>query len=267
MRSLAAILFVYFLTATLLFAQGEINDQEKIFFRNERTFAVTISTNGYGLNYRYAKRLDARRKTLYELGIGQIKHEKEYKISDYNSQSLGGSYVYGKLNSLFYVRLGIGFQKELYRKEDRGGISIRYFYNFGPSLGLQKPVYYDVQVYDFDQNGQPIYVRKRMKYEEHIYTIERKAPFYVGFSELTLVPGVYGKLGFTFEFSKADEVFNAIEVGIIADAYIKKIPIMDNSHNHFIFPGAYVSYRFGKIIDSQFTGRGRGKVDELLSDD
>jgi hypothetical protein len=264
MRTVVAIVVMACGGVTNILAQGEIDDLEKIFFRNERTYAFTLSTNGYGGNFRYAKRIDARRKTTYEIGFNYIKHEKEYKISYSTSQSLGGSFVYGKTNSLFALRLGIGGQKEIFRKEDKGGISIRYFYNFGPSFGLQKPVYYDVIVQDPNNNN--IQVRRRMKYETHIILVERKAPVYVGISETTLVPGVYGKFGFTFEFGKSDRSFNAIEVGIAADAYIREIPIMANDYNHFIFPAGFVTYRFGKIIDSQFSGRKKTKIDELIVD-
>lgn len=266
MRPYAAI-FTLLLSGlfTVVTAQGEVDDQERIFFRNEKTYAATLGTNGFAGNFRFAKRLDARRKTLYEIGFAYIKHEKEYKISYSSSQSLGGSYVFGKTNSLFTLRMGIGFQKELFRKEDKGGISVRYFYNFGPSLGFQKPVYYDVWVNDESSGGNTV-VRRRMKFEPHILAVDRKAPFYVGVSETTLVPGIYGKFGFTFEFSKADEVFNAIEVGIIVDTYIKKVPIMANEHNHFIFPAGYVSYRFGKVINAQFSGRDRNQIDDMLTE-
>ncbi len=266
MRPLAYILFFFLFATCRLSAQGEIDEQEKIFYRNEKTYAATLSTNGFAGNFRYAKRLDARRKTLYEIGFTYIKHEKEYKISSNSTPNLSGRFVFGKTNSLFSLRMGIGSQKELYRKEDKGGISIRYFYNFGPSFGLQKPVYYDVIVLEEDVNGDNVYVRKRMKFEPHVLDVVQRAPFYVGLDEITLIPGIYGKFGFTFEFSKADEAFNAIEVGLVVDAYIKKIPIMANEHNHFIFPAGYISFRFGKVIDSQFSGRKRNKLDEVLTD-
>jgi hypothetical protein len=255
MRTVAAILLFILISLPQLFSQGEIDEQEKIFYRNERTYAAILSTTGISGNFRYAKRVDAFKKTLYEIDFAQIKHEKEIKISYSSSQQLGGSFVYGKLNSLFTLRGGIGLQKELYRKEDKGGISIRYFYTFGPSIGLQKPVYYEVLI-----DG----AYKKIRFESHI-VIERKAPFYYGLKETTLVPGAYGKFGLTFEFGKSDVVFNAIETGIVVDAFIKTVPIMANNQNHWIFPSFFLSYRFGKIINAQFKSNSN-KVDQILSE-
>ncbi len=265
MKTITAILFFIGIISLPLFSQGEIDDQQKIFYRNEKTYAFSLNSNGFGANFRYARRIDAFKKTLYETGINLIKHEKEIKISISNSQQLGGSFVYGKLNAFATIRGGIGLQKELFRKEDKGGISIRYFYTFGPSIGLLKPVYYDVIVYEEDSQGIDVQVRKRMKFESHILMIERKAPFYVGFDELSVMPGAYGKFGFTFEFGKSDVIFNAIEAGIVLDVFIKKVPIMANEQNHWIFPAFFLSYRFGKVINAQFKTQ-TSKIDEILTD-
>ena len=261
MKTVTAILFLIVIISLPLFSQGEIDDEEKIFYRNEKTYAFTLNSNGYGFNFRYARRADAFKKTVYEAGLNVVKHEKEIKISLSNSQQLGNSFVYGKLNSFVTLHCGIGLQKELFRKEDKGGISIRYFYAFGPSIGFTKPVYYIVLT---DTNGDGFYEEHTQKFETHILNIERKAPFYKGFKEISLIPGVYGKIGFTFEFSKSDAAFNAIEAGVVMDAFIKKIPIMANDQNHWIFPAFFVSYRFGKIVDAQFKTR-RNKIDEVLT--
>jgi hypothetical protein len=263
MRTVAAILFFSLVILVPLFSQGEIDEQEKIFYRNERTYAVKLSSTGIGGNFRYAKRIDAFKKTLYELEFAQIKHVKEIKISYSSSQQLGGSFVYGKLNSFFTLRAGIGMQKELYRKEDKGGISIRYFYTFGPSIGFKKPVYYDVLVYEMNADSVLVQVPKRMKFESHII-VEKKAPFYIGLKETGIIPGAYGKIGFTFEFGKEDQVFNAIETGISVDAFIRVVPIMANDQNHWIFPSFFLSYRFGKVINAQFKDK-TNKIDVVLS--
>jgi hypothetical protein len=263
MKTITAILFLEWLIFLPVFSQGEIDNENKIFYRNEKTYAITLNSNGLGINFRYARRIDAFRKTIYEIELNQIKHE--IKISFSNSQQLGGSFVYGKLNAFAALHGGIGFQKELFRKEDKGGISIRYFYAFGPSVGFLKPVYYDVIVNEENDQGILVQVPKRMKFESHIIMIQRKAPFYVGFDELSVVPGAYGKLGFTFEFGKSDVIFNAIETGIILDAFIKKIPIMANDQNHWIFPAFFLSYRFGRVVNAQFKNK-HTKVEEILTD-
>jgi hypothetical protein len=256
MKTISAILFFILLNLMSAFSQGEIDTQSKLLYRNERTLALTINTNGYGGDFRYAKRLDAFRKSLYVLEFSYIKHEKEAKITLLTSQQIGNSFVFGKLIAFYALRGGIGFQKELYQKQDKGGISIRYFYHVGPVIGIKKPIYYEVET----DSGRVV----TMKFESHITTIDRKAPFYKGLDELSLVPGAYGKFGFTFEFSKNDQVFSAIETGMAMDAFIKEIRIMDNNENHWLFFSFFLTYRFGKVIDSQFNNK-TNKLDEMLS--
>ena len=55
------LLIIFFLTGYCIIpvlAQGEINEQQKIFFRNERSFAFLLNSDGYGGSYREAKRID-----------------------------------------------------------------------------------------------------------------------------------------------------------------------------------------------------------------
>jgi hypothetical protein len=258
MRTVSAILIFTLFIITSVFPQGEIDDQKKIFYRNERTFAATLNSNGYGGNFRYAKRLDGFRKSTYEIDLFYVKHEKEAKITIYSSQQLGNSFVFGKLNSFFTLHVGIGLQKEIFEKHDKGGISIRYFYNFGPTIGILKPIYYEVIT---DTSGSVV----TMKFESHLINIQRKAPFYVGLKEISFVPGAYSKFGFTFEFSKSEKVISAIETGIAIDAFVKKMPIMANNENHWLFFSFFLSYRFGKVIDAQFKNK-TTKLDEVLTE-
>ena len=117
-------------------------NSKKYFFRNERSFGISLNTDGIGFGYRGAKRIDYRNKKIFEIDFGTLKHPKEYKIS--NPYTTGGNFVFGKLNSTFYLRGGIGRQHELFKKADLGGIAIRYFYSAGPVLAIYKPIYYRV---------------------------------------------------------------------------------------------------------------------------
>ncbi len=73
------ILSVLVLSGTLtLYAQGELNEQQKVFFRNEKSFAFLLNTDGWGLSYRAAKRIDFLNKNLLEIDFGIMKSAKEY---------------------------------------------------------------------------------------------------------------------------------------------------------------------------------------------
>jgi hypothetical protein len=227
-------------------AQGELDEQQKVFFRNERSFGISLNSDGIGFGYRGAKRIDFRNKRIFEIEGGTLKHQKEYKIS--NPYTTGGNFVFGKLNSTFYLRGGIGRQHELFKKADLGGIAIRYFYSAGPVLALYKPIYYRV-LYPVSVNE---FIIKEEKFSTSIalpQDIYGRAAFTKGLNEIKVMPGLYAKGGFNFEYSKEDKVIHAIEVGAQLNAFPKEIPIMATTTNKAIFFSLFVSYRFGMIID------------------
>ena len=76
-----------------------------------------------------------------------------------------------------------------------------------------------------------------------------KASFTKGLNETKIMPGLYAKAGFNFEYSKEDKIIHAIEIGGQINAFPKKIPIMAVSDNKSIFFSLFVSYRFGIILD------------------
>ncbi len=245
---------------TYVLAQGELDEQDKIFYRNERTYAFLLNSNGIGGNFRYAKRIDGFRKTLYEAEINYLKHPKEKRIT---LAETNRSIVYGKLNSVFNIKGAIGNQKELFQKRDLGGISIRRFYNIGFSLAFLKPVYFEF----YDQVESKYYYDK---FQEHGNFVGR-GPFTMGFNEITLSPGAYVKFGYSFEYSKVDETFHALEIGIALDAYFKPVKIMDTKQENvffflpenYFFPTLFLSYRFGKVINSQFNSK-LNAIDDIL---
>ncbi|MCX6326675.1 MAG: hypothetical protein NT144_08535 [Bacteroidia bacterium] len=246
MKKLLIIAVLFAFSTVSLYAQGELDEQQKVFFRNEISFAILLNTDGIGVSYRGAKRIDYLNKRLIEIEAGTLKHPKEYKLSNPYSQS--GSFVFGKLNSTFYLRGGIGHQHELFKKADLGGIAIRYFYSAGPVIALYKPYFYKV-LYPISANEFEI---KEERFDVSIalpQDIYGRASFTKGLDEIKVLPGLFAKGGFNFEYSKEDKIIHAIEIGAQINAFPKKVPIMAGSDNKTIFFSLFISYRFGMIID------------------
>jgi hypothetical protein len=245
MKKLLIIAVMFLFGEVTLSAQGELNEQQKVFFRNERSFAILLNTDGVGISYRAAKRVDYLNKHFLEIEAGTLKDPKEYSQSNDYDNTL----IFGKLNSTFYLRGSIGHQHELYKKADLGGIAIRYFYEAGPVFAIYKPIYYKV----INVSGNT-YEIKEQKFDASIAIpddIYSKAPFTKGLNETKVMPGLFAKGGFNFEYSKEDKIIHAIEVGAQINAFPEKIPIMFISNNKAIFFSLFVSYRFGIIIDPQ----------------
>ena len=248
-----------------VFAQGEIDLQPKVFYRNEWSIAAMFNSNGFGVNYRYGQRIDAANKRLFEVDFAYMKDPKEQK--SYGINESGAKYVEGKKNLAFNFRFGYGKQHELFRKHDLGGIAIRYFYNFGPSLVLLKPIYYDIgewipipQMPGYSQ-WEPFPPAKKYdsNWQSNNYHISNRASFFKGFDEIKPLPGAFAKFGFNFEFGKEDRIIHALEAGLIAEGFVKKLEIMDFTNpnvnlkkyaqNQQFFLTLFVSYRFGRIVD------------------
>jgi hypothetical protein len=250
------------LTILPVYTQGEIDNQDKIFYRDERTFSAFLTSNGFGGNYRYGKRQNARNKRLYEIDFLSVKHPKETKLSTpqiYNTRS----FVYGKTNSFFALRPLIGFQQELYRKIDKGGISIRYFYAGGPAIGLYKPIYYEVLTSVSPDNRLGYFDTQKFDPSIQHTTIYGRASFFKGLKETKIVPGATFKLGTSFEYSTVDELIHAIELGVSVDAFIKKIPIMAIDRNPRLFVSLFLGYRFGKVINAGVSAKSKEEKEAI----
>jgi hypothetical protein len=244
---ITAVLFVIGINYAL--GQGELDEQQKVFFRNERTGAIYFSTDGYGLSYREGKRINYLNKRLIEFDIGHLVHPKEVKLSNTYVQS-PGTFVFGKINSVFFLRGGLGHQHEIFKKADLGGIAIRYFISGGPVIAFCKPIYYKILDPVNGQGTEFRIVIEKFDITKHDPTmIYGRSSFFKGFNETKLKPGLYVKGGFNFEYSKQDKIIHAIEIGAQINGFFTEVPIMATASNKAVFFSLFLSYRFGVVID------------------
>jgi len=247
MKKLLIIAVGFLFVIDFIYGQGDLNQQPKIFFRNEKSFGILLNTDGFGISYRTGKRIDFLNKKIFEVDLGTLKHPKEVKLSNPYYQT-PGTFVFGKINSVIFMRGGPGHQHEIYKKADLGGVAIRYFYSGGPVIALYKPIYYKIlhpiSSTEFEIKEEKFDVKKHEP--SMIYS---KSSFTKGLNEMKFLPGLYAKGGFNFEYSKEDKIIHAIEIGAQINLFPKKIPIMATTANKAIFFSLFASYRFGVVID------------------
>ncbi|RLD63669.1 MAG: hypothetical protein DRJ01_03190 [Bacteroidetes bacterium] len=249
MKRLLLILVIILTISKLAFSQGEVDDEQKIFLRNERTYSFLLNSNGWGVNYQYGKMIDAFNKKLYSFDIVGIRHPKEIKLANPYFPNLK-RFVFGKKNNFYSLRFGLGKQKKLYSKLDKGGVEIRYFYTLGASVGIIKPIYYEV-LYLSASNTYEVKTEKFNTSIHSVFDIYERASFFKGFNEISVMPGIFSKVGGSFEFGNKDEKINAIEVGAILEIFPTDIKIMATKDNSFYFAALFVSYRFGNIFNGR----------------
>lgn len=214
-----------------------------VLYRNESTFGIFgHSAGGFGIAYRRGQHVTGKRKRMFEIEAQNFKHPKEVKsVNSYFENSKG--FIYGKLNSFFIIRPGVGYQNVLYQKSDKKSVEIRYSYFVGVDLAFAKPVYLEI----VRDQVTPIVSTERYDPEEHtIDVIYGKAPFFKGMDQTRIHPGGYAKLALSFEYADRYNSIKAIETGVVFDVYPKVLPMMAYNKNQQVFASLYLKILWGK---------------------
>jgi hypothetical protein len=211
--------------------------------KKELSGGVVLHNLGMGGRFRKGSNKSFFVSRTLEVEFVSMKHPKQIRVVNpyyFNAKS----YVYGKLNHTYMLRVGYGRKKLLNRKPYWGGVELRLVYLGGVGLAFLKPVH----LYFWDDN----YINlKAERYDpensyhtpEYIYG---RAPFMDGFEQITVSPGLYVKGGLNFEFGQYNTKIKALEAGIIAEFYSSSIAIMAfNPVQNFFFT-FYISFEFGK---------------------
>lgn len=237
------VIFLIFITGffSLNAQEDDLSKQKNIFFMDEYTLGVKLNTNGWGSNFRRGYAINPKRKKMYEFGFNIVKHPKEYET---NTGYLSGSYVYGKLNYCFDLNLGYGQQIVLYDKKEVGTVEVRLLMFGGVDLALLKPIYYEI-ITSF-QPWETITEKYQPSHQPAL--IDKQSPFLEGIGETTVNPGIYFKIGTSFEHSNNVKSIRSLELGVKTTLYLKKLDLMADIDNPRLVVSMYLGYRLGSII-------------------
>lgn len=212
-------------------------------FTRQTAGGVQLRTNGYGVFVEIGRARSPRFTNIYALEITEIKHNKEEKSS--GDGFFSNSFVFGKINNFYQVKLGFGQQYVLGQKGNKNGVAVLGIAQGGLSMGLLKPYY----IQPSSQSG----IDHPIKYDSPDSVafltpsdISGGAGFTKGWNELKIRPGVYLKTALRFDFGRFNEAINALEIGVSLDYYFSKIPQMVYSPQKQLFFQGHVAYVFGK---------------------
>jgi hypothetical protein len=110
-------------------------------------------------------------------------------------------------------------------------------------LGLLKPYYLDVQ----DSAGN----NKSIKYADNntlflsTGSIYGGSGFTKGWNELKVKPGLFVKSALRFDFGRYNESVQALEIGLSAEGFAQKIPIMIHNTPKQLFVQMHIAFVFG----------------------
>ena len=226
-------------------SEAQISDELEeatVLLKKQFSGNVFLHNLGWGFGARYGAFKNVKLDRIYEFDFAKYKHPKEVKIVNpaYNRPP---SYVYGKLNELFFLRFGIGNERLLYRKGEKNGIEIRYHLSGGLNAALLKPVYLLILPTDQNQNPTPLKYNPDEHFNSEIFGV---ADFSYGLDELKLRPGGYAKFALMFEWSEYDEDLRSLEAGVTIDAFPARLPVMAFIENKHTFVSLYLALSLGK---------------------
>lgn len=209
-------------------------------YKKHLLFGGKLLSNGYGAFIELGKLNSVKKGMLYQLEISEYKSVREEKQS--NLFAFSTPYVFGKQNFFYPVKLGIQQQILFGNKSNKNGVSITGNYGGGISVGLLRPYYVQLGASN-----------KYIKYESSDSAkfldpggISGGPGFSKGWSDLKVTPGAYLKTALRFDYGSYNEIVSAIEVGMVADYYSKKIPLLVHEKQKQFFFTGYVAILFGR---------------------
>lgn len=214
-------------------------------FKKEVYGGGNLHTAGFGGTLTYSKFVTYKQKRLLSLDLVSMKHPKEVKIRSYVDEN-SKDFVFGKLNSLTFVRIGYGKKFLKYEKLREKGVNISYHITGGLNLAFLKPVYLDVV--NILPDG-TLSAPKQEPYnpeEHHLNNIYGRSRGMLGLAETKIHPGGFAKFGIEFEYNDDREFIKAIETGFSLDIFPTRLPIMAFVDNKYIYPSLYINLLIGQ---------------------
>jgi hypothetical protein len=212
-------------------------------YSKQSIFGVKLQTNGYGFFYELGKMKSNRKTNIYRIDFAETKNHKEEKLL--GNSFFGNSFIYGKRNYFYPVTLGFGQQYILGQKGNKNGVAVSAIYNAGLSIGLLRPYYV---IADDPSSGES----RPVKYttaDSAIFlgpTITGGGGFGKGWNEIKIKPGAFAKFAMRFDYGRFNESVSGLEIGVSAEMYASKIPIMLFQKDKNLFIQAYVAILFGR---------------------
>jgi hypothetical protein len=224
-------------------------EEGALIYNKQGAFGIKLNTDGYGIFYEHGRYKTINLTNLWWVELGERKNSKEERISGSLASNgagnyiIGNSYIFGKRNNFYYLKLGLGQQRLIGGKGNKNGVAVSAIYGGGFSAGLLKPYYLKVIT---NQTQQDIKYNNNDSVFLDPSAILGSASFTKGFGEIKFVPGAHARAALRFDYGRYNELLSAIEVGINAEFYTQKMPIMVNAPAKQFFFNGYVALVFGK---------------------
>ncbi len=262
------LLFISLFVALSLGAQQRLEVNQNIYntqgvglvYDQELTFhAGLLTPRSFFLGVQKGKLETYFRTKFWSVEAGDIRsiHEQRSSLERIilATNRVSRPFVYAKQNQLYVLRAGFGNRIYLTEKARQRGVAMGYSWQLGPTLGLLKPYYLEVET---GEGGTAGVVRDIRFTEENAalfldrFRIFGASVWSRGFDEMRLVPGIHARASIHFGFGAYEELAKAFEVGLHGDFFLTNAPIMvetplaPNISNSNLHLNLFLKMQFGK---------------------
>jgi hypothetical protein len=216
-----------------------------IAYKKQTVYGIKLTSDGYGGFFEIGRGKSVKKAMLYQFEISERKHPKEEKGTN-NFTNFSTPFIYGKINFFYPIKLGVQQQFLFGNKSNKNGVSVTGNIGGGLIVGLLRP--YELQV---DKGGERVFIRYNspdsLRFTGADTDQSVSGPnFGTGWKHLKVTPGLYIKPAVRFDYGRLNELVSAIEIGVTAEFYPKKIPQMIYNKEKQFFFSAYFALLFGK---------------------
>jgi hypothetical protein len=235
---------------TSLLAQ-DIDEEDE--YSKEWLYGLRFTSNGglFGSIFiQHNRKKSEKWYETYSIDLGQIKNPRELRLI---SPITNSSFILGKKNYFYPIRLEYGRSRVLFRKVPEEGIRLTGSFSIGPTLGLVVPYYI---LYDYSGRGTDI---RSEAYNPNIHRdfnkIAGTGTIFQGIGEANLVLGINTRIGVNLDFGAFGNTISGVGAGFLAEAFTQAPQILiapfpsqagaPEIENQQYFLGAYLSFFFG----------------------
>ncbi|HOB77614.1 MAG TPA: hypothetical protein PLS14_03830 [Bacteroidales bacterium] len=246
-------LILIIVSTSTLVAQEQIaigsGFERGVLLKQYLSFGVNIHSQGWGISMDIGKNANIYNNYGLLVEFVDVHSFKEIKLRREGILN-AKSFVYGKLNYIYFLRTGFKSASTLNFKPYWGGVSVGKFYSIGFNSCFTKPVYLQIQKYSSYYDWE--IVEERYQPEKHdLNDILGRGSFFSGFNKIKYYPGIYLQGGFSFDFGDTQDKIRRLDIGASLDLFIKEVPIMAYENNTFYFITFFLKYNIGKNYNAK----------------
>ncbi len=250
-KHLLVYIFLLLLFSVDLLAQTTDEEDE---YTSEWLFGYYFSSNGGlfggGIMGKYNRQKTSRMYESFAIDIGHIKNPRELRLQT-NS---GTSFILGKKNYFYPIRLQYGRDIVLFKKVPEEGVRVTANFSGGPSFGMLAPYYV---LYEYGSSGVSSQVKSEAyDPEKHDFNkIVGTGSFLQGLSNAKILLGANVRAGVSLDFGAFGNTISGVAAGVMLEAFTQEPEILISPfkkaaspatiQNQQIFTTAYVCFFFG----------------------